>query len=139
MKKLLLTAVCVSVLTLGVAHAQSSANPENMPPHKEMRMHENLVKKLNLTDEQKKQADKIREDGRKAMEPLMQEKKVLNEKMDTLRKANMEEFEKILTPEQQEEFKKIKEKRLSRRMRRGEHKSHDRHIMPEKVGKESKK
>ncbi|MCQ2741032.1 MAG: hypothetical protein MJ210_02820, partial [Alphaproteobacteria bacterium] len=53
-------------------------------------------------------ADKIREDGRKKMEPLMEEKKQLHEKMDAVRKANMEEFEKILTPEQKQKFESIK-------------------------------
>lgn len=110
MKRLILASVCVSLLTLSGAALAGEHQPRaDMRPRHEMKIHEELAQKLNLTDEQKSKADKIREDGRKQMEPLMQERKALHEKMEKLRKENMEEFEKILTPEQKEAFAKFKE------------------------------
>ena len=127
MKKILLTAVCATVLTFGALSVQAQGAPEDMPlppPEHEMAMekihqkmeekHEEMSKKLaedlGLSDEQKTQAEKIRKDGHAKMKPLMEERKALHEKMDTLRKANMEEFEKILTQEQKKKFEQIKAK-----------------------------
>ena len=63
--------------------------------------------------------------------PLVNEMKDIREKMDEKRRANMEEFEKILTPEQKEKFEALKEKGRNERMRgpRGENK-HFRHHGP---------
>lgn len=147
MKKLILASICASMLVLsGAATAQEKHSLGNMPPKHELKMHENLAQKLNLTDEQKAQADKIREEGRKKMEPLMQEKKTLHEKMDKLRKENMEEFEKILTPEQKETFAKFKEEHRAphKKMKKGrfgsKHKE-GKDLMPksEEVKSEAKK
>ena len=126
MKKILLSAVCATVLTFGTFGAQAQSASEDMPPppphemnmekiQKKMeKIHEEMSKKLaddlGLSDEQKAQAEKIREDGHAKMKPLMEERRVLHEKMDNLRKANMEEFEKILTPEQKSKFEEIKAK-----------------------------
>lgn len=75
--------------------------------------HEKMAKKmaqdLGLTQEQQEQAKKIREEGVKKMKPLMKEMKEIRQKMDKERRANMEEFEKILTPEQKDKFEKLKE------------------------------
>lgn len=112
MKRLILTAISVSLITTGlVGTSYARFGMKGEPPRKEMKMHEHFAEKLNLTAEQKAQADKIREDGRKKMEPLMQEGKVLYEKMEKIRKENMDEFEKILTKEQKAEFVKMKEQR----------------------------
>ena len=54
-------------------------------------------------------AKKIHEQGREKMKPLMEEGKVLHEKMNKVRKENMAEFEKILTDEQKENFEKMKQ------------------------------
>lgn len=149
MKRLLLTAVCVSLLSVNVnALAKDSHHKDAEPARREMAMREDLAKKLNLTDEQKEQADKIREEGRKKMEPLMKEKKELRKKMDKLRKENMEDFEEILTPEQKAEFAKIKEEHRTRdgkgeKMHKGEkHRKHMKELPEPKVEKgksESKK
>ena len=74
-----------------------------------------LEDKLNLTDTQKEQAKKIHEDGKKKIEPLMDEMKSLREKMDAVRKKNMEEFEKILTPEQKTQLDEMKAKMDARK------------------------
>jgi Spy/CpxP family protein refolding chaperone len=73
------------------------------------KMSQKLSTELNLTKEQQEKAKLLREEGHKKIEPLMKEMKALRKKMDELRKENMSEFEKILTPEQLDKFKKIKE------------------------------
>lgn len=87
---------------------------ENNHPKFDKNFHEKMAKKmaekLNLTKEQQEQAAKIRQEGRKKIEPLMKEMKDLREKIDTERRANMEEFENILTPEQKKSFDEIKAK-----------------------------
>ena len=112
MKKMLLTAVCAGVLYVaGVAVVDAKPlplAPDGEGPKLEMKIRQPLAEKLKLTDEQKAQADKIREDGRKKMKPLIEERKELRKKMDAVRKANMEEFEKILTPEQKKAFDEMK-------------------------------
>ena len=130
MKKILLSAVCASVLTLS-SFGVNAQEPKDMPlppphhdempmprgehgprPHmdkeKMMQHHEKFAKELGLTEEQKAQAKKIREEGREKVKPLMDEMKQLRQKMDELRKQNMEEFAKILTPEQKTKLEKIK-------------------------------
>lgn len=126
MKRLILSVMCVSLLTVGGAAMAKDKLSDDMRPRHEMKMHEDLAQKLNLTDEQKTMADKIREDGRKQMKPLMEEQKALHEKMDKLRKENMEEFEKILTPEQKETFSKIKKEHRPPHGKRKMHKK-DKH------------
>ena len=117
MKKIMLTVVCATVLSMGSfnVYAHKSFPMEKFPPRHEMRGPKDFAKELNLTEEQKIQADKVREEGRKKMEPLMQERKALHDKMENVRKENMAEFEKILTPEQKEKFKNIKKKHMKRK------------------------
>lgn len=74
------------------------------------RMAEKMAQELDLSKEQREEAAKIRQEGRDKIKPLMDEMKDIREKIDAERKANMEEFEKILTPEQQEKFEKMKKK-----------------------------
>ena len=130
MKKFLLSAVCASVLTLSsfsVNAQESDDMPLPPPPHHEEMLphggkpaprphmkkakHHNFADELGLTEEQKTQAEKIRKDGREKIKPLMDEMKDIRKKMDELRKQNMEEFEKILTPEQKTKLEKIKAER----------------------------
>ncbi len=145
MKKFLLSAVCASVLTLSsfsVNAQETDDMPLPPPPHHEemlphggkpaprphmirekaMRHHDRFAQELGLSEEQKAEAKKIREEGREKVGPLMEEMKQLRQKMDELRKQNMEEFEKILTPEQKSKLEQIKaekkamfEKRMAER------------------------
>lgn len=104
------------------------------------KMADKFAKDLGLTEEQKDQAEKIREDGRKKVEPLMKEMKNLREKMDNLRKENMEEFEKILTPDQKTKLEQLKkdhdkmrgdrkhERRKMKKHNRDEHSKNERHF-----------
>lgn len=71
------------------------------------KMAKRLAADLGLSDEQVTQAEKIREDGRAKMEPLMEQMMKLRGQIDQERRANMQEFEKILTPEQKQKFQDI--------------------------------
>lgn len=67
-----------------------------------------LAADLELTDEQKAQAEKIRQQGHEKIAPLMDQMMSLRQKIDQERRDNMQEFEKILTPEQKEKFELLK-------------------------------
>lgn len=126
MKKMLITTVCVAVLSVSAAWA----NPEvkggefdKRPSIEMMKKHgEKLAEKLKLTEEQKVKAEKIRENGRKKMKPLFEQKKELHKKMEKVRKENMEEFTEILTPEQKKEFDEMVRSKHKKHMH---HKKHD--------------
>ena len=122
-KKYLLSGVFSLALLIGagIANAQDIASVNNEPPakahfmrhrpegfHGKHDFRKDMEEKLKLTDEQKAQAKKIHEDGRKEIEPLMEQMKEIRAKMDEIRKKNMEEFEKILTPEQKTEMEQMK-------------------------------
>ena len=105
----------------------------HIPPHelrrhkgpkfdKEFRkeMSERFADKLGLTDEQKAQAEKLREANRAKMEPLMKQADELRGKMDEIRKQNMDDFEKILTPEQKQKLDEMKAKREAKMQKRME-------------------
>ena len=123
-KFLLSTFLASGIIFSGVVKAEDS-NVQSVPQAEVIKMekthpdfdknfHEKMAKrmakKLNLTEEQQEKASKIRQEGQKKIEPLMDEMKTLREKIDIERKANMEEFEKILTPEQKKIFNEMKEK-----------------------------
>lgn len=125
MNKFLLSALLAStVMFSGAVNAADTENPlpqdvekvEMVKHHRGFNkdFHEKMAKKmaeeLSLTDEQQEQAKKIREEGHKKIKPLMDEMREVRQKLDKERKANMEEFEKILTPEQKDKFEKMKEK-----------------------------
>lgn len=124
MKKILLTAVCIAVLSGGLASvkAEEIKNVRNETPKVEMtepkkgmvKRHEKLAERLKLTDEQKTKADEIRKAGREKMNPLIRQEMELRKEMDIIRSQNMEEFESILTDEQKTEFQKIKNEKRKR-------------------------
>lgn len=138
MKKVLMTAVCLTVLGLGAVNVSADDVKDvsaDMPkaemmkadvnmkrPHRK-NMEDRLAERLKLTDEQKKQSEEIRKAGREKMKPLIEESKKISEKMKEIRSQNMQEFEKILTDEQKVEFKKFQEERKGPRrpMNRGKH------------------
>lgn len=121
MKHSFLTTLLIATIVSGTALYANAQTPTDMPDHpaiehkfnhEEMqkKMTEKLTKELGLTDEQQEQSKAIHDKGKADMEPLMKEMKDLREKMDAVRKANMEEFEKILTPEQKQKFEEMKSK-----------------------------
>ena len=118
MKHSLLTTLLVATMASGSAFC-ANAEPRAFPEHpgfehhiNREEMHKKMTDKmatdLGLTDEQKAEAKAIHEKGKTDMEPLIKEMKDLREKMDAKRRANMEEFEKILTPEQKQKFEEMK-------------------------------
>ncbi len=124
MKKTWLTMLAAGAIMCSpiMAFAQKGELPPPPPPHEDARPemkkdhHDRFAKELGLTDEQKAQAEKIRQAGRKKMKPLMEKMKALHKEMDELRKENMREFEKILTPDQQAKLKDMKA-RMDKRMK----------------------
>lgn len=73
-------------------------------------MREHFAKKLGLTDEQKAQLDKFRDEDMAKMEPLFKQMGELHAKMEELRKVNRAHFESVLTDEQKEILKTMKPK-----------------------------
>lgn len=67
-----------------------------------------LAGKLNLTEEQKAKVDSILEAKHKERKAIFEN---VHPKMEALRKSTDKEIRAILTPEQQEKFDKISEKR----------------------------
>lgn len=141
MKKLCLTLLCATALAYSANIAQAKYD-ETMPPpppshmqqtqqdmhnHHE-KMHNKLAEELKLTDKQKAKAKEMRQASRKKIKPLMKEMKNLREKIDKIRKENMKEFEKLLTPEQRETFERIKAERKAKHEEM--FKKHHHHAMP---------
>jgi len=97
--------------------AGTSANAKDAPHYNEMKrppfeqMEEQLAKRLDLTPEQQEKAKQINLSGREQMDELMQQMKVLREKMDEIRGKNMLEFEAILTPAQKIKLEDMKMER----------------------------
>lgn len=128
MNKTLMTAFCAAGLLMGtsVVMAQDPGMTPPLPPHEEMgprphefrgrhpgKMQDRLAEELKLTEEQKAELQKVRDENREKMKPLMEQMKELRKQMDDLRKADMDSFEAILTPEQKTTFEEIKAKRHS--------------------------
>ncbi|MBE6452870.1 MAG: hypothetical protein E7012_05230 [Alphaproteobacteria bacterium] len=105
MNKLYLSLICGASILCAVQSVNAQPRPIKERPANIEAIHRNvpdLAEKLNLTDKQKEQAEKIRKQGR-------EEIKKLHEKMQELRQQNLEEFEKILTKDQKTKFEIIKE------------------------------
>ena len=126
MNKTLVTAFCAAGLLMGtsVVMAQDAGMTPPPSPHEEMgprphelrgrhpeKMQDRLAEELKLTEEQKAELQKVRDENREKMKPLMEQMKELRKQMDDLRKADMDSFETILTPEQKKAFEEIKAKR----------------------------
>ena len=112
---LLATTILSGGAVIGQANAQDPAMPtepqigahfDREQMHKEMS--QKIAQDLSLTKEQQEQAKAIHEKGKKDIEPLLNEMKDLRQKMDEKRRATMEEFEQILTPEQKAKFEEMK-------------------------------
>ena len=125
MKKLLVATVCVAVMSVNMAWANPDHKKTEFDKRPSVEMmkkhHEKLAEKLKLSEEQKIQAEKIRENGREKMKPLIEQKKELHKKMEEVRKDNMKEFGEILTPEQKKEFDEMIKNGHKRKMRHHKH------------------
>ena len=120
-KQFFCCAVAAGILLSGAAMAQkpvviSNPQAEQGVEHKfakfDKEHHEKMAKrladKLSLTEEQQQKAEQIRKSGQEKIKPLLDEMMELRKKIDKERRANMEEFENILTPEQKTAFEKLK-------------------------------
>jgi Spy/CpxP family protein refolding chaperone len=119
MKKNLLMILCAGIISVTMIGDVNAKGHKNDHRPKIERMHDDLAKKLNLTDEQKEQAKLLRKKDHVEAKELFEEMDKIREKLDNLRKKNMEEFEQILTPEQKSEFEKIKEERKKHMKKKG--------------------
>lgn len=99
-------------------------------PDFERKMQEKLAKKLDLTPEQQELAKKLNENSRKKIEPLMDEMRKTREEMDKIRRDNMAEFEKILTPEQKTKFDNMKKEQHE------QFEKHHKKMMKDRKGKD---
>ena len=124
MKKSSLMLLCATSLIYNFSIA-FAADDVTMPPPPHMehhfnpeKHHEKMAKKLaedlNLTEEQQAKAKEMRQNAREKIKPLIDERKAIREKMDSIRKENMKAFEELLTPEQKATFEKIKAERKAR-------------------------
>lgn len=118
MNKFMMSLLCGCAIICAAQTVRAKEDMPPPPPQMEL-MHKNkpdLAKRLNLSEEQKEKAEAVRLKGREQM-------KEMHKKMQELRKNNMAEFEKILTPEQKTEFDKIKkEHKMMRKRHRPMHK-----------------
>ena len=87
-------------------HHGKFMKPHWQKPTAEMREH--FAKKLGLTEEQKAELDKYREEDMAKMEPLMKQMNELQAQMKELWKENRAHFESVLTDEQKEILKNMK-------------------------------
>ena len=133
------TALTLSSFTASANDHKPLPPMEDMPKMEHMEKHmpfnpevmeAKLADKLGLSEEQRTKAQTIREAGHKKVKPLIKEMKKIRKEMDKLRHENMEEFEKILTPEQKKKFNELKKemknkphKKFKMRGHRGEHNS----------------
>lgn len=91
------------------------------------RMNDEMMKKLNLTAEQKKKVEALQKkqqaERRKVMEgmkltpgtqPTEEQRKQMREKMQPMIERHQKEFQEILTPTQREQFKKMIEEARKR-------------------------
>lgn len=102
------TAMAQKPLALGEAPQVEQIQKRKFDKEHHEKMAKRLADKLNLTDEQQQKAEQIRKSGQAKIKPLLDEMIELRQKIDKERRANMEEFENILTPEQKTAFEKLK-------------------------------
>lgn len=126
-KKLLSTAVFATILafTANSAFAQMPPPPEGFdkggpaqhkmvsPQERQQKIAE-FEKRLNLTDEQKKQIEKNRKSSKKKLEAIRKKEMKLREEKKAILDENKKKFEEILTPAQKEELKKIEAERAAK-------------------------
>ena len=98
---------CNAVFALDVEPQKSAEELRFDREQMRLKVANKIAEDLKLTAEQQRRAEEIRQQGRQEIEPLMKQMKELREKMDEKRRANMEEFEKILTPEQKAKFEEL--------------------------------
>lgn len=79
-------------------------------------MKEKFAQKLGLTAEQKEKIEKMREEDKAKMEPLMKKMSELREEMHKIRQESRNRFESVLTDEQKAKLKDMRSEMLSHRL-----------------------
>lgn len=115
MKKILVTATIVA-MTVASAKAQEIPDRkrgEFKPVERERVANKKELASLNLTDEQKEKFKTMNQDFRQKLNDLKKQDnltvKEYRERMETLHKDHMTQFQSILTPEQRTQMEKDKE------------------------------
>ena len=103
MKKIIMSALVLAV-TMGAAQAQT-ATPDKTH-RKEHKMHR--LDALNLTEDQKAKLKTLHEQQKKEMEALKKDKEANKEQRKEIHKKYRDQMESILTPEQKQQFEKMK-------------------------------
>jgi len=100
MKKVWMPLIAIITLTLSVNAQHSKGKKEQHPKHQQMRM----VKQLNLSQDQKKQAKAINEDARKKMQELDKNEsitvKAMRDRKYAIQKERKAKMDGLLTAEQ---------------------------------------
>lgn len=112
MKKII-TSALVLALTIGAAQAQTTSTQDK---EKHGRKEHNMqgLKQLNLTSEQKAKLKTLHEQERKEMEALKDNKNASKEQRQELHKKYQEQMEAILTPDQRQQFEKMKAEKMAK-------------------------
>jgi Spy/CpxP family protein refolding chaperone len=108
MKKII-TSALVLALTIGAAQAQSTSTEKGKDHKKEQRM--DKFEGLNLTADQKAKLKSIREEQKKEMQALKDNKSVTQEQRQALHKKYREQMESVLTADQKQQLANMKEER----------------------------
>lgn len=124
MKKIMML-VCAAVLSVAVVHAQDSTSmrKHNHSPF-EHRQKKNDFRDLNLTQDQKDQLQKMREETKVQREKIQNDANLSHEqkeaKFKELRKENKEKFASVLTDHQKAKLKEAKAQRKDHYKKRKE-------------------
>jgi Spy/CpxP family protein refolding chaperone len=105
MKKILSTALAI-VLFVGASQAQTT---EDKKSHRDGQRKEMAFDQLNLTADQKAKLESIHQAQRNEMQALKKSGNVTPEQRKALHEKYKAQFEAVLTPAQQEQFKKQRE------------------------------
>lgn len=112
MKKIMML-VCAAILSVAVVHAQDSTSMKKHNHSRfDNRQKRNDFSNLNLTQDQKDQFQKIRQESRVEREKIRNDSSLSQEqkeaKMKDLQKQDKEKFSRILTDEQKAKLKEEK-------------------------------
>ncbi len=112
MKKIMMF-VCAAILSVAVVHAQDSTSMKKHNHSRfDNRQKRNDFSNLNLTQDQKDQFQKIRQESRVEREKIRNDSSLSQEqkeaKMKDLQKQDKEKFSRILTDEQKAKLKEEK-------------------------------
>jgi Spy/CpxP family protein refolding chaperone len=136
MKTILKSLIVCSLLFLGFASLEGRSSEEQigkewvrMVEHKREKFHEKRLQRLCQELElSKEQEEKVSQIMKKGWEKIRKEMKKMRKRTLSIKKENDRQIEKLLTPEQLEKFKELKEetkRRKEKRIKKGYKKSEE--------------